>query len=216
LLLPTIRWTAIIALAIICICLSCGQQEKAEGLAKVGSRVITDADLDQRMEGMPPYMREQLSTPEGRKRLLDGVIEEELLYQDALAKGLDRSEEYKHQLELRKRDILIRQYYDSVVLPRSEPTDAEITEYYESHQDEFHMPASVEVRHILVETKAEAEKLRKRIEAGEDFGKLAEQYSLDQFSRYEAWAMCPSLSKPALDWRLARSASRSRPPRAII
>ncbi|AZQ10465.1 MULTISPECIES: peptidylprolyl isomerase [Shewanella] len=33
-------------------------------------------------------------------------------------------------------------------------------------------------RHILVKTREEAEKLKARIDKGEDFGKLAKQYSL--------------------------------------
>ncbi len=47
-------------------------------------------------------------------------------------------------------------------------------------------------RHILVKTREEAEKLKARIAKGEDFGKLAKQYS-----------QCPSKNAAAISGSLA-------------
>lgn len=73
-----------------------------------------------------------------------------------------------------------------------EITDAEIEEYYSKHKDDYTSPEQVHARHILLRTgkdrtpdeaKKELEQIRKRIEAGADFSKLASQVSEDPGSR---------------------------------
>jgi peptidyl-prolyl cis-trans isomerase C len=128
-------------------------------------------------------MKQQLSTPDGQKRLVDALIEEEMIYREALATGLDKSDEYKKEIERTKRDLLIRQYYEKVVEAKATPTDAEIQEYYDANRKEFVVAENVTARHILVKTKDEALRLRKQVEQGADFAELAGKYSLDASSK---------------------------------
>jgi parvulin-like peptidyl-prolyl isomerase len=62
-------------------------------------------------------------------------------------------------------------------------TDAEAQEYYDSNIANYKVAESREVRHILVKTKAEAEKLRTELVNGADFAALAKQNSLDPGSK---------------------------------
>jgi parvulin-like peptidyl-prolyl isomerase len=63
-------------------------------------------------------------------------------------------------------------------------TDAEIKKYYEDNkQAQFGTPASREVRHILVKTRARAEQLYDQLQAGANFAALAKQYSQDPSSK---------------------------------
>ncbi|HET8743185.1 MAG TPA: peptidylprolyl isomerase, partial [Gaiella sp.] len=62
-------------------------------------------------------------------------------------------------------------------------TDAEALQYYDDNADRYKVAESRVVRHILVKTKAEAEKLRGELENGADFAALAKQDSLDPGSK---------------------------------
>lgn len=73
-----------------------------------------------------------------------------------------------------------------------EVTDAEIEEYYSKHKDDYTTPERVHARHILLRTgkdrtpdeaKKQLEQIRKRIEGGEDFDKVAREVSEDPGSR---------------------------------
>jgi foldase protein PrsA len=58
-------------------------------------------------------------------------------------------------------------------------SDDDVANYYKSHQKIYRQPESREVRHILVNSKAQADKLYAQLAAGADFGKLAKKYSKD-------------------------------------
>jgi peptidyl-prolyl cis-trans isomerase C len=154
-------------------------------LAVVDGKAITGADLNERLEAMPPYMREQFKSPQGRKRLLDGVIEEEVFYREAKATDLDKQEDYKQEVERIRRNILIKSYFDKVMEERSEPTEEELVQYYEDHPEEFGSNEYAVASHILVATEEEAKKIRRQLDEGADFAALARQYSLDAMSRDE-------------------------------
>lgn len=58
-------------------------------------------------------------------------------------------------------------------------TDEEIKAYYEQNKAQYVVPDSREVRHILVTTKAEADKLYDELKGGADFAALAKTRSKD-------------------------------------
>jgi len=75
-------------------------------------------------------------------------------------------------------------------------TDADLQSYYNQHQDQFRIPETVTVRHILIKTptpdadgkvdpkaveaaKAKAEDVQKQLKGGADFAELAKKYSDD-------------------------------------
>lgn len=69
--------------------------------------------------------------------------------------------------------------------------DGAVTKYYENHESQYQLPKQVHARHILIkidpaadavkkeEARKKAEDLLKRIKAGEDFAKLATEFSQD-------------------------------------
>jgi foldase protein PrsA len=61
--------------------------------------------------------------------------------------------------------------------------DAAIATYYNSHKDQYGQPESRDVRHILVKTKAQADKIYAQLKAGGDFAALAKKNSIDPGSK---------------------------------
>ena len=62
-------------------------------------------------------------------------------------------------------------------------TDADVETYYEKNKANYAVAESRSVRHILVKTKAEADKIYSQLEGGADFAALAKKNSLDPGSK---------------------------------
>lgn len=79
--------------------------------------------------------------------------------------------------------------------------ETEVSTYYTENQDSFTTPEQREVAHILVETKEEADEIRKSIDEGEDFAKLAEDNSIDTGTAVNggAYTAVKGLSVPEFD-----------------
>ncbi len=89
------------------------------------------------------------------------------------------------------RDLLIRQYVDEKITPSIAISDADTKAFYDEHPDMFAGTDSVRVRHIILlshegdseqaikDRRAQMEAIRQRAIGGEDFAKLAQQYSQD-------------------------------------
>jgi foldase protein PrsA len=78
--------------------------------------------------------------------------------------------------------VLSEKIYDEVT-KGAKVTDAEVTKYYTENKSQYQVAESRDVRHILVKTKAEADKIYTEIKAGGNFAALAKKYSLDTGSK---------------------------------
>ena len=153
-------------------------------LVRVGSEVITPRMLGARLTELPDQYRPQYSTPEGRKQLLDRMIEEKVWIKDAEANGVLKRPELLAQIEAQRRDLLIRTWVNEVMAKNPAPTDSEATVYYHSHLDEWKTPANVTLRHIQLKTEADAKRVLALVRAkGADWDKLAKQFSADTLTR---------------------------------
>ena len=86
--------------------------------------------------------------------------------------GLDKDRKVQLQIMLQEARVLMNQYAKDKLVDRIKATDAEIDDYIAKHPELD--PAKA---------RSQAEDILKRVRAGEDFAKLAEQYSSDPGSK---------------------------------
>ncbi len=112
-----------------------------------------------------------------KEKLIEELVQRELLIQDATQKQLDKSPEVAEALENAKRSLLsqadLKKYIES-----NPVTDAEIKAEYDS-KVAGENGTEYKARHILVKTEDEAKKLLAELGKGADFAKLANKHSLD-------------------------------------
>ena len=81
-----------------------------------------------------------------------------------------------------KAQLLSEKIYDAVTKD-AKVTDADIAKYYQQNKSQYSQAESRDVRHILVKTKAQANKIYDMIKAGGNFAALAKKYSTDPGSK---------------------------------
>lgn len=145
-------------------------------LATVGPREITESDFERASTGFDPQTAEQFKTPEGKKRLVQELVNQELFYLDAVEKKLDQDEEFKSQLEKFKTDLL-KQYSIGMLLKDIKVTEDEVLSFYKQNEKQFKSDESVKASHILVETEEKAKNILSEIKSGLSFEDAARKYS---------------------------------------
>lgn len=159
-------------------------------LVRIGNEIITPRHLAKRLQELPEQYRPQYSTPEGRKQLLDRLVEERVWMKDAEANGVSKRPDLLLQIEAQKRDLLIRTRVNEVMAQNAPPSDSEAKLYYDEHQDEWKTPANVTLRHIQLKTQADARRVLGLARAkGADWDKLAKANSTDTLTRNNGGAL---------------------------
>jgi peptidyl-prolyl cis-trans isomerase C len=158
-------------------------------LVRIGKETITRADLDKRIADLPEQVRANYNTPEGRKQLLDRVVEEKVWLQAASKKGVPERPQVKRQIEQQKRDLVIRTYVSEVMAQNPAPSDSAARLYYDAHTADYRVPATVTVRHIQSKTEADAKRMLTWARGKQDWNKLVQKYSTDTLTRSTGGAL---------------------------
>ncbi len=162
-------------------------EDIGEVLATVNGTPIGSKEFLTAAERKTPASGDALS-PEEKREVLDGLVEEKLLYAEALKKGLDRDPKVQKVMV----NTLLREEVYSTV-KNSDFTDELLQKYYDEHKAEFIVPEKVQIRRILIKVtdaraddaaKAEAERIRKEVAAKPDsFKEVAAKFSEDMYKR---------------------------------
>lgn len=110
--------------------------------------------------------------------------------EDEFKKGLQEQGLNEKELrELIRRNVIIENHIEQVVVPKQTVSDAEVKGFYDKNPETFTQPEQVRASHILItldakaadadkkKAKEKAEGLLKQIKAGADFAKLAQENS---------------------------------------
>jgi peptidyl-prolyl cis-trans isomerase C len=150
--------------------------DTSPSVATVNGRPITRDFYEFYVKNVSGKASAELS-PDIRGKLLDNMVRGEVIAQEAVKQGLDKSGDTPYILELSRLNVLGQAVGDHY-LKDKKPTDAQLRAEYEAYvaaapKSEYH------ARHILVATEPFADKLVQRLARGEKFEDLAKAESMD-------------------------------------
>lgn len=134
-------------------------------LAMVGGTPITENDVNEFLIGLG-QRGQSYNNPEGRKMVLNQLIDSKLLLLDAKRNLLEAEADFKAQLAKIK-DNLLTSYAAEKAIASVSVSDADAKKYYDENSDKFTSEEAVDASHILVESEELANELLAKIKAGE-------------------------------------------------
>lgn len=188
----TVLCTALAALALA----GCSQEgfqldekQRREVSREVAARVngeaiyTADVELEAVARGLVVSGAALRSGDEAYKQVLDQLIDQKLMAQEAHRLGLDKDPAAQRRLEMAQERIMGNLLVESVVA--QQVTDEIIDKMYAEQVRLQQVNDQVSVAHIVTDTEEEAEAVWLRVEAGEPFESLVFNHSRDSATRME-------------------------------
>jgi peptidyl-prolyl cis-trans isomerase C len=147
-------------------------------IATVNGKTVTDKDMKEALSSMSEGQRRaMLKDYNSRRQVLNSMIDQELLEQEAQKEKLDQDAEYKAAF-----DAFKHQYMANRVLRKNlsgKMSESAAKHFYEANKTRY-STESVHAQHILVSDESKAQEILALAKApGADFEALAEKYSKD-------------------------------------
>jgi peptidyl-prolyl cis-trans isomerase C len=127
----------------------------------------------------------QKETPELQNALKEELINRELLTQESIRQGLDKDIDFRDQIVQLKQTLMIQAFLEDH-FQKNPISDAKLREEYDRQRKLIGEGASAyqyRLSQIIVSNENDAIDLLRRTQKGELFGKLAQEYSIDQASK---------------------------------
>ena len=144
--------------------------------AKVNGEVILINDLKQSYADHS-QIKDKVSFEDFYAKTLDVFVNGKLVYQAAKEAKIEETPEYQRQLVTAKEDLARKLYLEKMV--EEKVTAEAVNELYNEYKSKFESQKEVKAKHILVESEDKAKEVIAKLKKGEDFVKLAGEYSKD-------------------------------------
>jgi peptidyl-prolyl cis-trans isomerase C len=182
---------AVIVLMLVWIPTAVKAQDK-EILAKIGTKVITAADLNRVIGYYEPEQQNMIEkNPQIKENILWQIVRSTVIANLAKKKGFDRKPEIRSQQEMIVNNFLATVYLQKEVVEKITISEEKTRAYYKDHSETFKTVEMIKVKHILIKIdstasedekkkrKAKAEEVLKKLKEDGDFSKLAAEFSDD-------------------------------------
>lgn len=144
------------------------------------------------LETINPNIQSQMKSAVGKKRLVDNLLEQELLYRESLKKGIQNKPKYREKAALYERVIIAQGLLEEEIDEKAK------TYYDENKEKEF---SQVEVAHILIRTRkpmpgkaddkgvsdeealAKAKEAKTKLDNGVAWEEVVKEYSDDRLTQ---------------------------------
>ena len=181
---------AVIALAVLSVPAAGAQGVKVNGKEIPQSRI--DAGVKSRVaQGQP-------DTPELRNSVKDALINQEIIAQEAIKKGLNKKPDVVAAIDINRQDILVNAYVQDY-LQKNPVNEETLKKEYERIKAQLG-GKEYRARHILVENEAEAKDIIAQLKKGANFEKLASERSKDNGTKDRGgdldWSVPGNFVKP--------------------
>ncbi len=157
-------------------------------LANVGGISVTESDVDYRIKNIDQNLIKNLGEDKMKEMILQGIIEESLVYLDLRDKGYEKDEKRQAEWMQNVRGLSVHYFLNTFLLEEYPVSKDDLKAEYQKNRASFKKDEKVKVAHILVRTGGEflddksalkkiTEISSKLKEDGSNFNDLATEYS---------------------------------------
>lgn len=152
--------------------LTCGKAED-KAVARVGGQVLTVGMVQDHYLAISQEARPELPTLDEQEQFVRDIVSKEILVAEARKMGIEKLPEVTQATSNAIQRKAWEVFYQEKVKSQVKVAEADVQDLYEKQRYSYHL------LWIFLRSQALADQVSRRIAAGEDFGRLAEIYSMD-------------------------------------
>lgn len=143
---------------------ACGEKAKKTGqaLASVNGEEITVLQLNEEMQRSGVQAAQQETA---RKQLLEGLIDRQLLQNEAAKDKLERDPQVMQAIERAKAMIVAQAYMQKRIGNQARPAKTDVEQYYQQHPEFFANRKQFDMRQLVLATKDVSEPLKAQLDS---------------------------------------------------
>ena len=175
------RVISVISLLLALALAGCGKGDGEKRAGSVQDPIVRVGDVYLTEESIGYLLPSDEGLPlEDKRRFIERWVETEILYQEALRRGVAEDPHVRERVRTLEQEFLADHMAFLELRDRTTVTEEEIKAYFEAHEEEYRY--EYRVSHILVSTLEEARKALELLEKN-SFAWVANRYSIDPVAR---------------------------------
>lgn len=148
---------------------------------KYKRKVYSGNEIEKKIAGLSDSYKKRITSVEALKQAIKGILINEKLYKIAVSKGYDTTKAVLDKYKRYKMVVFLK-YKKDEIIENGSVSDSAVFKYYKDNITSFSTEPELNLQEILVDKKELADSLANLISDGDDFGKLAKEYSLRKWS----------------------------------
>lgn len=154
------------------------QAKKDEAVVRWDSGVYTIQLVVDRISTVPDHIELRLGQEKIFREFFERAMQADFLTQRAEALGFQKKAEAQKALRQLKDNEIVRVFIEDRILDNITVTDEAVLAHYEATKATRYLDKErIKIREIMVRDQALAEKIARKAKAGQNFGRLAQQYT---------------------------------------
>lgn len=152
----------------------------ANTLVQIGAWSLTIDEFKERLTALKQVVPDyDENDPQAKRFVLDELVRQELLVQDAERKGVDQKKEIKNAVDEFRRTLLVREMATQLT-QNIQATEEEARAYYDENKADFISPGRWHLREMVFSTEEAAKNALIELYKGADFAALAQEQSISE------------------------------------
>jgi parvulin-like peptidyl-prolyl isomerase len=133
-------------------------------VARIGTRDISQAEIDKALAAVPERMRKQLEQSGQRLEFIRNYVAMEVLYEKAKRLGIDKKAETREALENTRKQLVVQNYLSKEIEKELKIDTQDIENYYKANKNKYTEPAKLKLRYTEFNEDPEKEDALKELE----------------------------------------------------
>ncbi len=152
--------------------------ERQMVLASYQGGEVTVEDYLKKIANVQEAFRPRFDKPDSLKAIIFQLELRNIMEYEAGQRNVEQEADYQKRLTEFREGIMNDKFRRSILTKDVTASENEVTQYYDSHTQEFTTPMAYHLMEIELDSSLEASRVHQQLTAGADFGTLASQYTV--------------------------------------